>query len=72
MSIESLDPDDTVISWIRGRILNQFASWVQPYFGVHTPLEEPWNIYQNGGCKQRDQAAMVWLKRVVYAQISDL
>ena len=47
VSIESLDPYDTVISRICGRILNHFASWVQPYFGVHTPLEEPRNIYQS-------------------------
>ena len=27
---------------------------------------------QDGGCKQRGQPAMILLKRVVYAQISDL
>ena len=27
---------------------------------------------QDGRCKQRGQTAMMWLKRVVYAQISDL
>ena len=47
VSIVSLEPDDAVISRICGRILNRFASWVQPYFGVYTPLEEPRNIYQS-------------------------
>ena len=86
VSIESLEPDVAVISQICGHILNRFASWVQPYFGVHTLLEELRNIYQShafdllrnclsgqdGGCKQRGQTAMMWLKRIVYAQISDL
>ena len=29
-----MEPDVAVISQICGRILNRFASWVQPYFGV--------------------------------------
>ena len=45
--IESLEPDVAVISWICSLILNHFASWLQPYFGVHVPLEEHWNIYQS-------------------------
>ena len=45
--IELLEPDVAVISRICDSILNRFASWVQPYFGVHIPLEEPRNIYQS-------------------------
>ena len=37
VSKESMEPDVAGISRICGRILNCFASWVQPYFGVHTP-----------------------------------
>ena len=44
--MESLQPE-AVISQICGRILNRFASWLQPYFGVHIPLEEHQNIYQS-------------------------
>ena len=47
VSIESLEPDVAVISRICGHILNRFALWLQPYFGVHIPLEEPQNIYQS-------------------------
>ena len=40
MSIESLESNVAVISQICGRILNHLASWITPYFGVHTPPEE--------------------------------
>ena len=42
-----MEPDVAVISRIGGHILNRFASWSQPYFGVHIPLEEARNIYQS-------------------------
>ena len=40
VSTESLESNVAVISWFCGRILKSLASWVQPYFGVHKPLEE--------------------------------
>ena len=56
VSVELLESDVAVISSICGRILNHFASWVQPYFDVHIPLEENLPIIRSWFAAEQSQS----------------